>query len=337
MKNLDTIQTWTYLTNTLAGRVQHFKPEFGLTSVELNDYWMNVWMCVLTVTDDEFDSQLQASNSPVSGVARALFKFDRARQDLQSTHSACGLACQSCPTIDIKLHKHGIRWNGEGERERERERHDDSQVLIGTLLRHFDANNAQRGLIEVWTAVKLSAQNDGKERCMRAPGLWDVLSKGLLQDHVSTNFRVDPSLQQQVNGDDPVAVTSAFELAAEWRQTWQTDATYINPLKPSFEFVWSSEGLRRMWGWPENRVTSVNRTAKAAKDGKMVKVLPCRTAWTCLLVWIQRRLTEVTKPRGEQGWTKFGSRLGQKFMRTSRNIPIPQKQDLLAMPRLSWT
>lgn len=26
-----------------------------------------------------------------------------------------------------------------------------------------------------------------------------------------------------VNGDDPVAVTSAFELAAEWRQTWQTD------------------------------------------------------------------------------------------------------------------
>eukprot|EP00434_Breviolum_minutum_P007417 symbB.v1.2.006546.t3/scaffold391.1/size216359/1 len=26
-----------------------------------------------------------------------------------------------------------------------------------------------------------------------------------------------------VNGDDPVAVISAFELAAEWRQTWQTD------------------------------------------------------------------------------------------------------------------
>lgn len=27
-----------------------------------------------------------------------------------------------------------------------------------------------------------------------------------------------------VNGDDPVAVTSAFQLAAEWRQTWATDA-----------------------------------------------------------------------------------------------------------------
>ena len=26
-----------------------------------------------------------------------------------------------------------------------------------------------------------------------------------------------------VNGDDPVAVTSAFQLAAEWRQTWATD------------------------------------------------------------------------------------------------------------------
>ncbi|CAE7923830.1 ogdh [Symbiodinium sp. KB8] len=30
-----------------------------------------------------------------------------------------------------------------------------------------------------------------------------------------------------VNGDDPVAVTSAFELAAEWRQTWQTDAANL--------------------------------------------------------------------------------------------------------------
>ena len=28
-----------------------------------------------------------------------------------------------------------------------------------------------------------------------------------------------------VNGDDPVAVTSAFQLAAEWRQTWATDAS----------------------------------------------------------------------------------------------------------------
>ena len=35
----------------------------------------------------------------------------------------------------------------------------------------------------------------------------------------------------QVNGDDPVAVISAFELAAEWRQTWQTDVTRKNLLE----------------------------------------------------------------------------------------------------------
>lgn len=28
---------------------------------------------------------------------------------------------------------------------------------------------------------------------------------------------------REVNGDDPVAVIAAFELAAEWRQVWATD------------------------------------------------------------------------------------------------------------------
>ena len=29
--------------------------------------------------------------------------------------------------------------------------------------------------------------------------------------------------RREVNGDDPVAVIAAFELAAEWRQVWATD------------------------------------------------------------------------------------------------------------------
>ena len=94
-----------------------------------------------------------------------------------------------------------------------------------------------------------------KERSMRACGFWDVLSKGsckIMFQYVSICFRedgrrVDPPLQQeQVNGDDPVAVTSAFELAAEWRQTWQTDATCINPVKL---WVWSMILHESRGGW----------------------------------------------------------------------------------------
>ena len=91
----------------------------------------------------------------------------------------------------------------------------------------------------------------------------------------------------------------------------------------SFEFVWSSEGLRRMWGWPENRVTiGANRIAKAAKNGKsMVKVLPFRTAWICLLDLARMNPEEVDRgyeasrwARLDQVWIKVGAEVHANIM-----------------------
>ena len=116
-------------------------------------------------------------------------------------------------------------------------------------------------------------------------------------------FQGRPFQQEQVNGDDPLAVTSAFELAAEWRQTWQTDATCINPYQ-SIEASSLFGAGRRMRGWPENRV---NRVVNA------VKVLQFRTAWTCSHEsrggWQRLRNLEVSKvgPRLDQGWIKVGA------------------------------